>query len=68
MLIYKKDNNMDNVMANNQSRIMTDNDLKRFLQSKNVFEMSVDKLNYYFDSFYEFIMSDAVYPHLDLQN
>ena len=67
MLIYKKDNNMDNVMANNQSRIMTDNDLKRFLQSKNVFEMSVDKLNYYFDRFYEFIMNDAVYPHLDLQ-
>lgn len=59
---------MEKVKANSQSERMTDDDLKRFLQSKNVFEMSVDKLNYYFDSFYEFIMSDAVYPHLDLQN
>lgn len=58
---------MEKVMANNQNERMTDDDLKRFLQSKNFFEMSVDKLNYYFDSFYKFIMSDAVYPHLDLQ-
>lgn len=46
---------------------MTDDDLKGFLQSKNVFEMSVEKLNYYFDSFYDFILKNAVYPHLDLQ-
>ena len=56
---------MNNKVANN--RRITDNDLKEFLQSKNVFEMSVDKLNYYFDSFYEFIMKDAVYPHLAVQ-
>ena len=56
---------MNKKVANN--RRITDNDLKEFLQSKNVFEMSVDKLNYYFDSFYEFIMKDAVYPHLAVQ-
>ncbi len=58
---------MEKVIVNNQNGRMTDDDLRRFLQSKNVFEMSVDKLNYYFDSFYELIMSNAVYPHLDLQ-
>ena len=57
---------MNKLMAN-QKGTMTDKDLKRFLQSKNVFEMSIEKLNYYFDSFYEFIMKDAVYPHLVLQ-
>ena len=58
---------MENEMVNNQRGRITDNDLKRFLQSRNVYEMSVDKLNYFFDRFYEFIMNDAVYPHLDLQ-
>lgn len=55
-------------MANNQIGKITDDELKSFLQNKNVFEMSVEKLNYYFDGFYNFIMNDAVYPHLELQN
>lgn len=58
---------MEKVKKKHQSERMTDNDLDRFLQSQNVFELSVEKLNYYFDNFYEFIMNDAVYPHLDLK-
>ena len=58
---------MNKAMANNSKGKMTDKDLKGFLQSKNVFELSAEKLNYYFDSFYEFIMKDAVYPHLAIQ-
>lgn len=58
---------MQKEMVNDQRGRMTDNDLKSFIQSKNVLEMSVDKLNYYFDSFYDFILKNAVYPHLDLQ-
>lgn len=58
---------MKKVMANNQNGRITNDDLKSFLQCKNIFEMSVDKLNYYFNSFCEFILKDAVYPHLDLQ-
>lgn len=58
---------MKKVITNNQRERMTDSDLKTFLQNKNVYEMSVEKLNYYFDSFYGFIMNDAVYPHLALK-
>ena len=58
---------MKKVMNNYQRRRMTDNDLKKFLQNNNVCEMSVEKLNYYFDSFYGVIMKDAVYPHLAIQ-
>ena len=55
---------MNKAMANNQK--MTDKDLKRF-QDKNVFEMSVDELNFYFERFSHFILKNAVYPHLALQ-
>lgn len=55
---------MKKEMQNLQRVKMTDNDLKRFLHSSNIFEMSFDKLNYYFNGFYEFLMKDAVYPHL----
>lgn len=58
---------MKKVMTNNQQKKMTEDDLKSFLLSKNFYEMSVEKLNYYFDIFSDIIMKDAVYPHLSLQ-
>lgn len=56
--------NMNKTMTNN--RKMTDSDLKKF-QNKNVFEMSVNELNYYFERFSQVILDNAVYPHLALQ-
>lgn len=57
-----------NSKFDNRSSLMTENDFKSFLQSKDFIDMSVDKLNFYFNGLYEFIMKDAVYPHLTLKN